>query len=606
MPSISTAREREALRRRRSLVAGLLGVLLVAGPALFGGSPGGIAHGAQRSSAAAEARLLWAAGAELDAPEMESPEWRARRVELLEAPFLGLAGRGRLAIELFDGERLEVEVVRRFTPRPGSAVWYGGIDPRRPGDHVLLALSGDALAASVHHQDRVLRVRGGPGELLLAELDPEAFDPCGTDGRHAVVSAPGAPVPGERASGGQWAPESAGLPGMAVSTGTQLVDVMTVWTPAARQAAGGTNSMLALIDLAIAEMNLALGNCDAGLSVRLVHTAETNYVESGSMGTDLSRLRNKFDGHMDEVHALRDAYGADTVKLITNSGGACGMAYLMTNVSPGFQSSAFGITRRSCAVGNYTFGHELGHNFGCAHDPDNAGSASHNHAYGYRTPNNQHRTVMAYAPGTRRPLFSSPLHTWGGWVMGIAGQQDNALALSKNAAVIANWRPTAVEFEDCDGNGLPDQVDLALGAADVDQNGILDVCQDISADLLHVSLLSGGTQQLFLNAGPENAGRIYVVLGSVSGETPVTPLLGIDLPLAFDAYFELTLLNAGGGLLQNSIGVLDSEGRATVSFQLPPVPGFIWIPFRHAFLALDEGLSPTFVSGPYLTVAFAF
>ena len=29
------------------------------------------------------------------------------------------------------------------------------------------------------------------------------------------------------------------------------------------------------------------------------------------------------------------------------------------------------ITRKDCALGYYTFGHELGHNFGCTHNPEN-------------------------------------------------------------------------------------------------------------------------------------------------------------------------------------------------------------------------------------------
>lgn len=370
-------------------------------------------------------------------PALEQPELRGRTVALVEVEALLAEARGRFELELFDGQRLEVDLELLSRPRPGSAVWYGELGPAGSGDHLLLATTEGAAAATLQLGERLLRLRGAAGALVLSELDPSGFQPCGTGPAQAV---PGRPHdrPLEPHAG------DAGVGRLPLSSGAHTIDVLTLWTPQTRVGVGGLAAMLALVDLAIAETNLSLSNCDALARVRLVHAAETDYVESGSTGTELSRLRSASDGHMDEAHALRNAYGADVVALLTHTGDYCGMAYLMTNVGSSFASSAFSVTKRSCATGNYTFGHELGHNFGCAHDPDNAGNASRPWAYGYRTPNNQLRTVMAYSPGSRRPIFSSPLHTWNGMVMGVDGSQDNARAISQNAPTIAAWRATVI------------------------------------------------------------------------------------------------------------------------------------------------------------------
>ncbi|MBL8747112.1 MAG: hypothetical protein JNK58_12250, partial [Phycisphaerae bacterium] len=109
----------------------------------------------------------------------------------------------------------------------------------------------------------------------------------------------------------------------------------------------------------------------------------------------------------------------------------------------GFQSLAFGVTARA-NCGNYVYAHELGHNMGCAHDRNNAGGASHPFAYGYRTPGNSYRTVMAYSPGVWSPYFSNPNVIFQGFAMGVPVDQPNpcfnAHAINLNAPTIAAWR----------------------------------------------------------------------------------------------------------------------------------------------------------------------
>ena len=46
---------------------------------------------------------------------------------------------------------------------------------------------------------------------------------------------------------------------------------------------------------------------------------------------------------MDELHALRDAYGADVVSLIEDDPQYCGIAYRMATLATSFESSAFNV-----------------------------------------------------------------------------------------------------------------------------------------------------------------------------------------------------------------------------------------------------------------------
>ena len=135
------------------------------------------------------------------------------------------------------------------------------------------------------------------------------------------------------------------------------IDILVVYTPAARKIAGGAAEIAAHIDLMIAETNQLY--LDSGVNQRVVLVAreEVEYAESGSTDTDLSRLVVASDGYMDEVHAIRDQAGADLVHFIA-VGFRGGLADVMT---------AFAYT---CAdvCSSSVFAHELGHNMGLHHD----------------------------------------------------------------------------------------------------------------------------------------------------------------------------------------------------------------------------------------------
>ena len=166
--------------------------------------------------------------------------------------------------------------------------------------------------------------------------------------------------------------------GAAADTG-DVIDVLVAYTPAARAAAGNIDLF---IQFAIDNTHRVYGNSRLGLRLRLVHKYQTSYTRDPSdMTKDLYRLtyasndrvdgeRPDPDGHMDEVHDLRDRYGADLVALIVgrSTRGACGMAWTPDfGMYPDFDwsESGFSVTAQNCETSTYrTFAHEIGHNQG--------------------------------------------------------------------------------------------------------------------------------------------------------------------------------------------------------------------------------------------------
>lgn len=106
-----------------------------------------------------------------------------------------------------------------------------------------------------------------------------------------------------------------------------------------------------------------------------------------------------------------------------------------------------------------------------------------------------------------------------------------------------------------------------------------------------VSTLAGGSRLLTVRAGKEHAGKLYFVLGSVSGPCTPTIVKGKTLPLTLDPYFSLTFTFPNSVLLMNSLSSLDSNGNGVCTFNLPALvaTAFVGLEVSHAALIASTG-----------------
>jgi peptidyl-Asp metalloendopeptidase len=343
----------------------------------------------------------------------------------------------RLELALFDGVRLEL-VREQQEPMPGGFVWMGRVAGQERS-LATLSVVEDIVSGNITTEDgAVYQLRyAGNGVHSVRQID------------HSKFAEEAEPIPVEPTRDA----EDTGLQTMADTGST--IDVMVVYTAAARSAAGGASAMTSLINLAVSETNTSYSNSGITQRIRLVHKAEVSYTETGNISTDLGRLRSTTDGYMDNVHSLRNTYKADLVSLfVANGGSYCGIAYLMTSVSTSFASSGFSVVDKDCATGYYSFGHELGHNMGARHDRyvDNTDGSPYNYNHGHYYTPGKWRTVMAYNNGcsavgvscTRIAYWSNPDKFYNGVATGVSSTASNAAdnrrTLNNTAYTVANFR----------------------------------------------------------------------------------------------------------------------------------------------------------------------
>lgn len=238
-----------------------------------------------------------------------------------------------------------------------------------------------------------------------------------------------------------------------------VIDMLVVYTSAARVAAGGTANIQTLINTAIVDANAAFARSNVTISLNLVHSEEIVYTETGNSDIDGARLLDPDDGFLDDAHTLREAYRADLVALWVQNFDFGGRVFGPVEPS-GY--AGFQIMRQDNAT-ILTMGHETGHNLGCAHDRENsAPDAYFEYAYGYRAPAAAFRTIMAYPPGTPISYFANPNVNYMGQPTGIPDGQplpcDTAHAMNQTRLIVANYRNAAV-------GGLPARLYVNASAA---------------------------------------------------------------------------------------------------------------------------------------------
>jgi len=369
------------------------------------------------------------------------PARRARRLRLdlaALAAVLGPAAGTRPAprLNLFADVRLAMVRERLESTRQGHTTWVGHADGDAESTIALTwdgaYLSGGVVAAGVAYD-----VSGDAAGVVISE---RAFAAPA-----AELPSPDVPAPG--------APDVSFQQNLSADGSTAAIDLLVLYTPAARTRAGGASAIQSQLANAVAVTNTAFQRSGVNAVLTSVGLQELPYAEAaGGLSADLSAISP--GGSLNAtMEAMRTSTGADLVALVTgrsSSSGGCGIAWLGPSSGYGFS-----VTEQACQyAGQWTFSHELGHNFGARHasgDSSDTSPSCPSYACGYR--DGSIRTLMAYyvsgAASSRILNYSSAVvrEPTGTGVPTGSSLQDNARRLGETAGAVAAYRaavpPTA-------------------------------------------------------------------------------------------------------------------------------------------------------------------
>ncbi|MEO8536603.1 MAG: M12 family metallo-peptidase [Betaproteobacteria bacterium] len=348
-----------------------------------------------------------------------------------------------IVVQLFDGQAVTLTPERLEQRADGNYTWHGKL-AGHPNGFALITVVNGQVSGTID--------LGGGGSRSRYQLQSTA------DGLTVLQELDAATFPEDHPSAGELvAPLTPTLSGHtkdALARGSvadlekadsaTTIDVMIVYSNQTAAAAGG--AIAAQAQQAVDTANLTYANSGITTRLRLVYAGPANYDESGDFNTDLNRLTNGTDGYMDDVAAMRDAYGADLVSLFVENGQYCGLGWIGPSAGYGFT-----VVNRGCASGNLSFPHEIGHNFGARHDTYvDASSSPYAYGHGWVDIGQHWRDVMAYnnacaAYGvscTRIPYFSNPAMSYGSPAdpLGATATSDVARVHNQNALTVANFR----------------------------------------------------------------------------------------------------------------------------------------------------------------------
>lgn len=381
------------------------------------------------------------------------------------SPFWQKPGAGRVVLPLPDGGALDIVIDE--SEMLGADRWTStGHLADRPQSRAVFAWNRGFLHASISDVELgSFALRAATAELAqFYQVDPALVAPCGGERRVSIEKA-SLPADARARAGGVATEAAPGATTAAVENPQRVeVHVMMAYTPAVLPTLAGaarTDALQSAFDAEIAKVNSAFAASQITARVRLVKIAETAYNEDASLPTAvqndaLTALASLTDGKLDELHALRDQVGADLVCLALNRADALSSGLGFVLDSPGDndnQRYGFSVVQYGNLAGTTVVPHELGHNFGCAHDrPHTLGVGAYPYSYGYRffgSDGREYHDIMAYPPGTPLAYFSNPAiaapapapaGSPGGVAAGQPGESNTALTIEQDAFEVASYR----------------------------------------------------------------------------------------------------------------------------------------------------------------------
>lgn len=407
-----------------------------------------------------------------------------------------------ISFPLFDGKSYQAlqNKTEGFEKRgEDNFTWRGKIVVENFKGDVVLTFNKGFVTGLIYSPNAVYEIVAKDQKQILIELDQSLFPECLGEIK----------PPFEKEN---QTPQKIG----SVEDSGDRIDVLVVYTEAVKNALGGDTQAQTLAQNAIDATNTAYLNSKSRQRLRLVHSEQTALTEANS----LSDLRAD-----SATQTVRNTHNADMVAMLVNSLGGCGVGYLMTNVGNGFAPSAYSITLRTCAVGNLTFAHELGHNMGSAHNPENAGNSAYPYSFGHYV-DGSYRTVMSYSNPctsgcTRVPQFSNPAVIYNNVPTGILDQRNNAFSIDNTADTVANFRysGSSLRLDNYSDNGfIPRNISKTLNwsTSNVGGNVKVEISRDegINWETLINTTPNDGLE--IINVGGRPTKRVRLRISSVN------------------------------------------------------------------------------------------
>jgi PKD repeat protein len=382
--------------------------------------------------------------------EKLAPEWDAIAEEhRLEVDFGLLSAKSeQLELELPGGDTWIVTTTDFERRGPDRYVWRGELlespdsAPWEIGEVTLTVHDGFLAGRLVTPSGTYTVQPRADGGHSIARIDSSRMPGCGADD-----------APGELLGvAADAVPDDPAIDEASGDKARSILRVLGVYTGPARNGAGGRGQMEALIQTSVDQLNTAFQRSRVDARAVLVHTALIQLPDRSDFHVALPELRSD-----PQVAALRDQWNADVVSgYYENDHSLCGIGYVMRNPGAGFAPFAYSITLRLCAAG-LTTAHEIGHNLGLEHNPENAGTtaaaASFPWSFGHYH-DGRYRTVMSYSNPCAAgcPMlanFSDPNILVQGLPAGIPGQRHNQRTLRTTVGIMERFRaePLTPGFE---------------------------------------------------------------------------------------------------------------------------------------------------------------
>jgi len=204
--------------------------------------------------------------------------------------------------------------------------------------------------------------------------------------------------------------------------------------------AASTTDIEGFVDSAVAETNQGYINSQVPLRIKKHCTEQTTISDGLSTSTSLDQLENL-------KPTFADVRGsADVAVLLVDtfdSPYSCGRARLFAVPS----GNTFSVSKKSCALGYFTFAHEIGHNIGLYHNRETGHiNPTYNFAQGHHiaqgSASTGFRTILAYSASNHRQrvnYYSNPAVNYPatGTPCGVKAGSPNA---ANNAALLTQQR----------------------------------------------------------------------------------------------------------------------------------------------------------------------